>query len=186
MAPVTVSLGLTLDKQLLTGLHRIGHKHCISVIGWIELIHAGGSLCACLLLLTNLRGKIGIQLVWPELSLSLLLFLSPLFVIQFLGPSLTCSIAILSVLLSFSSPCLFSPNLCPNFLMTAAANLTQRGEWNSISPALGALSLVYYSSLYSRSSSDGHCDLPSLFSPFLFSPSRRYLPCPSPPACSQQ
>lgn len=81
--PSRLPTGFALEKKLLTGQHWIGHKHCISVIGWIELIQAGGSLSACLLLLTNLRGKIGIQLVWPEelspsLSPSLLCLLSNL------------------------------------------------------------------------------------------------------------
>ena len=87
LAPVNPPLGLALEKKLLTRLHWIGHKHCISVIGWTELIHAGGSLSACLLLLTNLRGKIGIQLVWPE-ELSLSLFPSLTFVIHFLGSAI--------------------------------------------------------------------------------------------------
>lgn len=63
------------------------------MIGCRELIHAGGSLSACLLLLTNLRGKIGIQLVWPE-ELSL----SPLFVIQSLGPCSNLLYALLPIL----------------------------------------------------------------------------------------
>ena len=94
-----------LEKELLTGLHWIGHKHCISVIGWTELIHAGGSLSACLLPLTNLRGKIGIQLVWPE---ELSLPRSLMFVIQSLGPlSNSLSLAILTMIF-FLSPLLFS------------------------------------------------------------------------------
>lgn len=67
----------------MTKLHWVGYGHCIRRIGCRELIQAGVSLSACLLLLllTNLRGKIGIQLMWPEeLSPSLL------FVIQSLGP----------------------------------------------------------------------------------------------------
>lgn len=99
-----------------------------------------GAAClpACLLLLTNLRGKIGIQLVWPE-ELSLFL----IFFIQSFGPSLTCSLAVLHILCLFSSP--FSPYLSQNFLITAAAaNPTQRGELNSISQALGALSCLLF------------------------------------------
>ena len=58
----------------------------------------------------------------------------------------------------------------------AAASPAHREEWNSISPASGSHSAVYYSSVHSRTSSDGHSDRP----PRRYSPSHRYL---SPSAC---
>lgn len=111
------------------------------MIGCRELIHAGGSLSACLLLLTNLRGKIGIQLVWPEdLSLSFSFICYPIS-----WPLLQVALCSPPYSLSpFPPPFLFSPYRSQNFLMTAAANPTQRGELNSISRASGALSCLLF------------------------------------------
>lgn len=169
------SLSFVLKKKLLTRLHWIGHKHCISVIGWIELIHARGSLSACLLLLTNLRGKIGIQLVWlEELSLSPVLFFYICYPISWSFSYLPCAI-IHTFFLSLisSSPFYSSRYLSENFL-TTAAKLTQRGERFSISSALGALSFTIHPGILALHPMVNLISLLAFFHMYLFCPPPAY------------